>query len=263
MANIGRIVRKVRRAILRDEPGYYDMFENRGERYFAQLYLHAIRQTLQAEGRRPPLTILDAGCQAGRLAVPLAQDGHQVTGVDTSDLALRRAARHARDAGVALRAVRADLARWLPAQPPGMYDVVLCAEMLYLRDNYRALLDGLIRMLSPGGVGFISHRPAGYYLADAQRRHDAAAERLIRSMREGVLWGSYYNWQDRDDLVALYRPLPVDLLSITAIGPISWAGVDLNALDDDGLAALQAADLKAAEASAELGRYLLVTVKKR
>lgn len=262
MALLSRVARKLRRAIFRDEPDYYDMFENRGEQYFARLYLHAIRQTVQAEGHRPPLTILDAGCQAGRLAVPLAQDGHRVTGVDTSDLALRRAARHARDAAVTLRTIRADLTRWLPAQRPGTYDVVLCAEVLYLRDTYRALLENLIRMLKPGGLGFVSHRPTGYYLADARRRRDEATAQRIQSTREGVLWSSYYNWQSRDDLVALYRTLPVDLLSITAIGPISWTNVNLDTLDDAGQARLLQADLAAAPSS-ELGRYLLVSVKKR
>ena len=59
--------RKLRRTLLWHEPGYYDMFENKGEQYFARLYLHYIVETLRAEGRSRPLEILDAGCQTGYL----------------------------------------------------------------------------------------------------------------------------------------------------------------------------------------------------
>ena len=118
MANgLRKVVRKVKRAILRDESTYYDMFLNRGEQFFGRLYHHEIRKTLQAQGFQPPLRILDAGCQAGRLAIPLALDGHRVTGVDTSAVGLRRLKRHAKEPGVTPELIRADLSRWLPRCP--------------------------------------------------------------------------------------------------------------------------------------------------
>jgi len=263
MADLSRIARKLRRAVFRNDPGYYDMYLNRGERYFARLYLHQIRHILSTHRPGDPLLVLDAGCQAGRLAVPLAQDGHRVTGVDTSAFALRRLTDHAREAGISLRTIRADLTRWLPTQPPAAYDVALCAEVLYLRKNYRALLDGLIRVLKPGGVGFVSHRPRGYYLAEALRRHDPDVAHRVLTASEGVLWGSYYNWQDWGDLEALYGQLPVEVLAITPIGPLSWIAVNPETLDDAGQEALFRADLALQAQNPGLGRYLLVTFTTR
>ena len=49
-----KVVRKIRRAILMDEPGYYDMYLNEGERFFARLYLHHIRELLAADVRPEP-----------------------------------------------------------------------------------------------------------------------------------------------------------------------------------------------------------------
>ena len=169
---IKKVVRKLRWAVLRDEPGYYDMFLNPGERFLARLYLHEIRRVLESHGRAGPLEILDAGCQAGRLSIPLASAGHRVTGVDTSAVGLRRAQRHAQEAKTRLSLIRADLGKWLPRAAAGSFDAVVCTEVLYLRPNHRELLEGLIRVLRPGGFCFISHRPAGYYMAEAVGRKD-------------------------------------------------------------------------------------------
>ena len=53
--------------------------------------------------------VLDLGCGTGRHAIGLARLGFEVTGVDVSDYALRRAAQAAADADVQLRLCRADL----------------------------------------------------------------------------------------------------------------------------------------------------------
>lgn len=49
----------------------------------------------------PPGTVLDLGCGEGGDAIWLAQRGWRVTAVDVSDVALRRGAAHAKEAGVA------------------------------------------------------------------------------------------------------------------------------------------------------------------
>ena len=260
--NLHKIGRKLRRAILRDEPGYYDMFENPGERYFARLYLHRIRQTLQQREGQGPLTLLDAGCQAGRLAVPLGREGHRVIGVDTSDLALHRARRHAREQGVRLELVRANLGRWLPKQPEGRFDGVICTEVLYLRKNHQLLLQGLIRVLKPGGLCFISHRPPCYYLAEAFQRRDPAAVEQLCNGEEGLLFGSYYNWQDRAELERIYPALGVEILSIAPIGLLSWLSVPPDQLDEPWQDRLFQAELELSRSCPDAGRYLLVSGRK-
>lgn len=38
--SLPKMARKLRRALRHDEPGHYDMFENRGEQFSARPYLH-------------------------------------------------------------------------------------------------------------------------------------------------------------------------------------------------------------------------------
>ncbi len=262
MAELNRLLRKAKRAILRDEPTYYDMFENPGERYFGRIYLHFIRQALQRHGFTAPLKLLDAGCQAGRLAIPLARDGHSVIGVDTSDVALRRARRHAAEQGTKLDLARADLARWLPRCQDASFDGVLCAEVLYLRSNFRTLLQELIRVLRPGGLCFISHRPTAFYLAEAFQRRDWDAVRVALSQKEGTLFGSYYNWHDREELGSLYRSLGVELLEIRTVGILSWLAVNPEDLEAEQQELLFQADVDHRTLNEPGGRYLLAIGKK-
>jgi SAM-dependent methyltransferase len=255
-----KIVRKIRRAITGDEPGYHDMVLNRGERFFARLYLHHIREVLAAhqhpivlslskdEGERPrPLKLLDAGCQTGRLAIPLAKDGHRVTGLDTSGMAVRKARNHAREAGVTLELVRADLGAWLPKQPAGSFDAVLCNEVLYLRENWRELLRGLIRLLRPGGLCFISHRPPAFYLKEATG--------------EGKVEGSYYNWQKRDELERIYRENGIQVLKILPVWRLSRT-VNPEMVTEEQRDRLFQEEISSPDDHAD-GRYLLVCGKKR
>jgi SAM-dependent methyltransferase len=53
--------------------------------------------------------VLELGCGTGRVAIPLAQDGHDVVGLDRSPAMLARAERHARREGVTLRLVEGDM----------------------------------------------------------------------------------------------------------------------------------------------------------
>ena len=257
-----KLVRKVKRAVLLDEPGYYDMFLNEGERFFARLYLHEIRNAIREAGLKTPLKILDAGCQTGRLAIPLAKEGHHVTGVDTSRLALHKASQHAKEEGARLRLVRADLSSWLPKQPAGSFDLVLCAEVLYLRSNYRELLQGLLRLTRSGGLCVVSHRPAAYYLAEALQHGDKEAAERVKNSREGTLFGSYYNWQEPEDLKRLYREMNVELLKIAPIGFLSWRGIRLDGLTPEEQEKLFQQEIAPREHPADSGRYLLAVARK-
>ena len=79
-----------------------------------------------------PGTALELGCGEGADAVWLARQGWQVTGLDISAVALERAAAHARDAGVELTLIEADLAEWSAGSPgtDSGYDLV-CAQYLH------------------------------------------------------------------------------------------------------------------------------------
>jgi tellurite methyltransferase len=88
---------------------------------------------------------LDVGGGGGRNAVWLAERGLEVTLVDVSDEACRRAGDRAADAGVPLAVQRLDLDTDPP--PAGPWDLVLCHHFLD-----RRLVRALWAALRPGGL---------------------------------------------------------------------------------------------------------------
>lgn len=210
-----RLLRKIRRAVLDEDPSFLDMAMDAKSVERGVEYLARIRQHLtEAFGQRR-LTILDAGCQGGRLLVPLAQDGHAMTGVDTSGFALRRARHNLRSHGATARLIRGDIAQlpqWLPERS---VDAALCLEVLYLCRNYRELLRTLAAMVRPGGLLFVSHRAQAYYLATAliNRRPDLALETVRRAEGPSVD-GDYHNWQTPEQLERLYAEAGLRALAI-------------------------------------------------
>jgi 2-polyprenyl-3-methyl-5-hydroxy-6-metoxy-1,4-benzoquinol methylase len=68
-----------------------------------------------------PGQVLDVGCGEGADAVWLASGGWDVTALEVSGVALKRAAGHARDAGVVVRWVHAALVE--SVLPPASFDL--------------------------------------------------------------------------------------------------------------------------------------------
>lgn len=93
----------------------------------------------------PPGKVLDIAMGEGRNAVFLAKKGFDVEGVDISEVAIRKAKRLARENGVRIRTVAADLHSY--AIRPGAYDVIL--NINYLQ---RSLVPGIKKGLRKGGV---------------------------------------------------------------------------------------------------------------
>lgn len=211
-----RVRRKLMRALFGIDPAYSDMYEDEGERFFAALYLQKIRHHLQETFGSRKVDILDAGCQAGRLAIPLAKDGHRVTAMDTSSFALRRLQMHCREEGVEVSRSKGDIARLLQ-NDKHFFDAILCIEVLYLRENYREILRLFWERLSPGGLLITSHRTKYFYLTQALKEKNCDRALFILEQSEGKLGGSYFNWQTVAELKALYRELGV---SETALYPI-------------------------------------------
>ncbi|OGX41699.1 MAG: hypothetical protein A3C53_04870 [Omnitrophica WOR_2 bacterium RIFCSPHIGHO2_02_FULL_68_15] len=221
-----RPVKKLLRAVANYDPGYYDMHDDVDESWFARLYLERIRRRAEEAGIAPPATVLEAGCQAGRLVVPLARLGFAVTGIDTSGFALRRARVHARSAGVAARFIKGDLLKVLRSGRH-RYDIVVCAEVLYLSPRYREMLAALAGAVKPGGLLCVSHRPKTYYLLEALRHGNVEAARRVLASSEGRFDGphperGYYNWQTDEELRALYRELGLEGVAVYPIDQTAW-----------------------------------------
>jgi SAM-dependent methyltransferase len=102
-------------------------------------------------GLRPGMRVLDLACGHGDLANRLAARGGQVTGLDSSEVFLDRARADAAAAGVSVEYVAGDM-RELPWT--GRFDRVVnwSTAFGYFDDTAnRAVLEGIVRVLAPGG----------------------------------------------------------------------------------------------------------------
>ena len=179
-----------------DEPWYVDLF--RGSDYYRGWASALITPELTAQQAefivdalglpkraRRPRRILDLCCGHGRHAVPLAQRGFDVTGLDLSAYHLRLARKAAREAGVKVRWLRRDM-RDIPFQ--GELDAVInmFSAFGYFEDdeeNFK-VLEAVSRSLKPGGR----------FLLDTMNR-----EWLMRHHEET-------DWRQLDDgLIAMER----------------------------------------------------------
>ncbi len=102
-----------------------------------------------------PGRALDVGCGEGADAVWLARGGWDVTALEVSGVALDRAARHARDAGVAVRWVHAGLAE--ASLPAGSFDLVSAQYPALPRTPDGAAEKALLGAVAPGGVLLLVH----------------------------------------------------------------------------------------------------------
>ncbi|NEA53100.1 class I SAM-dependent methyltransferase [Streptomyces sp. SID13666] len=102
-----------------------------------------------------PGRVLDVGCGEGADALWLARGGWDVTALEVSSVALERAAGHARDAGLAVRWVHAELAH--AALPPGSFDLVSAQYPALLRTPDAAAERAMLAAVAPGGVLLLVH----------------------------------------------------------------------------------------------------------
>ncbi len=113
-----------------------------------------------------PGRVLDVGCGEGADAIWLASQGWDVTAVEVSAVALERATRHGRDAGVTVRWVHAELTE--AAFAPASFDLVSAQYPALLRTSDAAAERALLAAVAPGGVLLFVHH-AG---VDTLPQHD-------------------------------------------------------------------------------------------
>lgn len=97
--------------------------------------------------------MLDLGCGEGRNAIWLAVQGHDVTGVDVSDVAISRASAIAEEIGVPVTYLAADVQTWEPE--PESFDLVVLAYMQAPPQIRPALHGKVAGALAPGGRVFL------------------------------------------------------------------------------------------------------------
>ncbi len=109
--------------------------------------LRRLNLALAALNERPQQTILDVGCGSGVLAIPLAQEGHQVVGLDFSAPMIEMARQKAAAAGVS---VDWRIGDFLVAELPEVDSSAALGVFEYAAQP-EALLERMLKLTRPGG----------------------------------------------------------------------------------------------------------------
>lgn len=106
----------------------------------------------RALARRYGGPVLELACGTGRLAIPLAEDGHRVVGLDFSAAMLREAERKAAGREIDARWIEGDMRDF---DAGGRFALVLLANNalghLHTLDDFEACMRAVRRHLAPGG----------------------------------------------------------------------------------------------------------------
>jgi SAM-dependent methyltransferase len=101
----------------------------------------------------PGARIFDLGCGNGRIAIPLAQAGYSVTGLDASESLLAIAQQSAATGGVDLSLLRAEMKAFTaPAQFDAAINVGTAFGYVDSLEDDLAALRNVFELLTPGGV---------------------------------------------------------------------------------------------------------------
>ena len=162
----------------------------RGVPYWARLWPSGLALA-RAVLRGPPLDgrrVLELGCGLGAPSVAAARRGASVLATDVSSDAVVFAAHN-----LALNELAGDVAvaSWKALVEHGPWDLVLAADVLYLRANVESLLRALPRLVADDGAAWIAdpgRNGARDFLAAARKQfalrseagEDATVHRLSR-----------------------------------------------------------------------------------
>lgn len=106
--------------------------------------------------------VVDVACGTGNAAIPAAQQGAQVTGIDLTPEMLDVARDRAQAAGVSVEWIEGD-AEELPV-PDAQVDVVLSTFGCMFAPRHEVVADELARVLAPGGrLGLCTWAPDGVF----------------------------------------------------------------------------------------------------
>jgi SAM-dependent methyltransferase len=131
-----------------------------------------LEDLLRRYATQPTHTLLDLGCGTGNHAIPLAQRGYEVTGLDLSPMMLATAETKASEAGVSLRLEQGDLQTFDLGET---YDGVLAmfAVLSYQAENagLDAAFENARRHLKPGGLFIFDawYGPAVLHVGPSER----------------------------------------------------------------------------------------------
>ena len=194
---------------------------------------------------RTGLTILDIGAGTGRYAIPLAEEGHDVTAVDltpyNSGITRQKAGRKK----ITNLLVRTENALALKKEAGDAFDLVLLFGPMYHlfreADKIQALKEAK-RVLKPGGRLFVS-----YIMNDfAVVKFGFTEGHAMSSRKEGKLDESFHVRNEKEDLFSYDRVEDMDryndlaglvrLRRIAQDGPTNYIRGTVTEMDEDTFA---------------------------
>src|SRR5579859_2187690 len=108
-----------------------------------------------AEAKIAPCRAVELGCGTGTNAVWLAQQGFDVTAIDISPTAIAQAEKRAKDAGVRIRFVTADITALPDLGPPFEFVFDRGCYHAVRRGNAGGFLRQLGKIMAPGALGIV------------------------------------------------------------------------------------------------------------
>lgn len=161
----------------------------------------------QAYAGRTDRAVLEVGCGTGRIAVELALQGHEVTGIDPSRAMLERARRRAEERGAEVRFIEGRVLDLVLEREQYGFIVVPLDVFLYCRDGkeQRGTLAALAEALTFDGTLAIDLPGPGQWLDPATNGQPVLA--FAGTTEEGAAFECWHVHED--DLAEQVRTLRV------------------------------------------------------
>jgi ubiquinone/menaquinone biosynthesis C-methylase UbiE len=194
----------------------------------------AVVQMMQIE---PPAKLLDLCCGTGRHAIPLAQMGFAVSGLDYSDASLARARKKVAQAGVSVAFLRGDM-RQLPWEKQFDGCVMLGGSFGIFGDEAEneRVLHAVAGVLKPSGRFFLDVANRDRIVCEHRSRDWQGTDNWLRCIERwfdpvaGVnyareRWGREGEWIERTHQMRLYTATELDrMLRQAGLTPVAYYG---------------------------------------
>lgn len=167
----------------------------------------AIHKLIDETGIQPDSRILEVGIGTGRIAIPLAETGHIVMGIDLSLNMMRTLLAKPASTSIRLQLAQAD-ATTLPF-PSEMFDLIYAVHVLHLVAGWRTAVAEAFRALKRGGYFVVS-----WHLRPSDSPHKLLRDELnrlvsqydIRTRRPGAqsedeIFAELLNWDTSPKLI--------------------------------------------------------------
>lgn len=248
----------------------HDMFRLPDEQFFGGIYLKKIMDKLSYHFKQTDIKIVDLGCGQGRLLVPLALAGYDITGVDFTKESIQSAENNLKLKNLNAKLICEDIGKFLASTDSYAYNVVLCLEVLYLMKDAESILKDTIRILKKGGLLIVSLRTKYHtVLHMLNSKYYQRALKLAKAPEDSFLTKDDFNAFTKEGAIAMLSRLGIKNIECFGIGVVSGIDGDpqgrfvlpssLNTKEKEGLFKLEnelSCDF------ADCGRYILVSGEK-